>query len=50
MLKALKGKRTGKVLGHPRYELTLQDRTIEFGVFIREERPTLTDTLQSLWK
>lgn len=50
MLKALKGKRTGKNLGHPRYELTLKDQTIELGVFIREERSTLTETLQSLWK
>ncbi len=50
MLKALKGKRTGKALGHPRYELTLQDRTIELGVFTREERTTLTESLQSLWR
>jgi hypothetical protein len=50
MLKALKGKRAGKNLGHPRYELTLKDRTIELGVFIKEERTTLTETLQSLWK
>ncbi len=50
MLKALKGKRTGKELDHPRYELTLKDRTIELGVFIREERITLTETLQALWK
>ncbi len=50
MLKALKGKRTGKVLGHPRYELALKGRTIELGVFIKEERTTLTEALQSLWK
>jgi hypothetical protein len=50
MLQAFKGKRTGKELGHPRYELSLKGRSIELGVFIKEERITLTETLQSLWK
>jgi pyruvate/2-oxoacid:ferredoxin oxidoreductase beta subunit len=49
MLKALKGTRVGEGYGHPKYELLLKDRKIELGVFVREQRPTVIEALQSLW-
>jgi 2-oxoglutarate ferredoxin oxidoreductase subunit beta len=49
MLKALKGKKTGKGLGQPRYQITLKDKKIELGVFKRELQPTLIEHLQALW-
>lgn len=50
MLKALKGRKTGDVLGHPRYQLMLKDREISLGVFKREQRHTIIDNLQRLWE
>ncbi|MFX1492500.1 MAG: thiamine pyrophosphate-dependent enzyme [Promethearchaeota archaeon] len=49
MLKALKGKKTGVANGHPRYQITLQEKPIDLGVFKQEKRPTLIDYLQGLW-
>ncbi|MFX0078282.1 MAG: thiamine pyrophosphate-dependent enzyme [Candidatus Hermodarchaeota archaeon] len=49
MLKAFKGKKIGESNGHPRYKMVFKDREIELGVFQREQRPTLIDSLQGLW-
>ncbi|MFX1301260.1 MAG: thiamine pyrophosphate-dependent enzyme [Promethearchaeota archaeon] len=49
MLKSFKGKKTGESNGHPRYKMVFKDREIELGVFQREQRPTLIDSLQELW-